>query len=108
MTPYFDPGSEAIQIRHRLHDRQWTSGVSPPVPYRPGPGPYIDDTRIGRVVLSGPALSEGSRSFPSIDGRSQAQDCFPTEIHPGIPPGAGEHTPADDGSFRLLRLLPRR
>ena len=85
MTPFFDSGSEAIQIRHRVVDRQWIAGNSPPNPYRPGPGPYTDDTRIGRTVLTGPVLTEG------IDARSQAQDCFPTEILPGIPPGAGEH-----------------
>ncbi len=84
MTPFFDSGSEAIQIRHRVRDRQ-VIGDNPPIIYRPGPGPYIDDTRIGRVVLSGPVLSEGS------DARSQAQDGFPTEIHPGITPGTGEH-----------------
>lgn len=66
-------------------DRQWLAGTTPPVPFIPGPGPFVDDVRIGRIVLSGPVLSEG------IDARSQAQDCFPTEIHPGISPGMGQH-----------------
>ena len=85
MSASFAPGSEAIQIRHRVVDRQWIAGSGPPSPYRPGPGPFVDDFRIGQILVYGPVLSEG------LDARSQAQDCFPTEIHPGIAPGTGEH-----------------
>ena len=84
MTPYFDPAAEAFQIRHRTSDWQRFSGVSPPVPFYPGPGPYIDRTRIGRLVFTGPRFNEG------IDSRSQAQDCFPSEIDPRVTP-AGQH-----------------
>jgi hypothetical protein len=85
MTPYFDPSAAQIQVRHRVTDsRLFTGNGPPPGPLR-GPGPYMDDTRIGRVVLAGPVLSEG------LDARSQAQDCFPTQIHTGITPGTGEH-----------------
>jgi hypothetical protein len=84
MTPHVDPTAEEIQVRYRVTDWQFFAGFSHPGPYFTGPGPYIDDTRIGRVFFSGPLVSEGS------DARSQAQDCFPTEIHPGVTP-AGEH-----------------
>ncbi len=70
MTPWFDPAVEDIQIRHRVTDWQSIAGAGPPVPFRPGPGPYLDRTRIGRRILSGPVISEG------IDARSQAQDAF--------------------------------
>jgi hypothetical protein len=70
-------------VRHRTSDWQWIVGGTPPTPFAPGPGPYIDRTRIGRRVLSGPIISTG--------GRFRAQDAFPTEIHPGITPGTGEH-----------------
>ena len=83
MTPNFDPASEAIQIRHRTSD--WQLIANPPIfLHNPGPGPYTDRTRIGRLMHSGPSISEG------IDSRSQGQDCFPTEIHPGVTP-AGQH-----------------
>ena len=84
MAPYFDPTSTHIQIRHRTSDWQWIAGAPLPAPSVPGPGPYTDRTRIGRRVLTGPVINEG------IDSRSQGQDCFPTEIHPGITP-AGQH-----------------
>jgi len=85
MTSEFDPTATHIQVRHRTSDWQWIAGIPAPATFTPGPGPYIDDTRIGRRILSGPTISEG------IDARSQAQDAFPTEIHPGFPPGSGEH-----------------
>jgi hypothetical protein len=84
MSPYFDPAAEEIQILHWVRDWQYVS-PTPPVPFVPGPGPYIDRTRIGRQILQGPVISIG------IDSRSQAQDAFPTEIHPAIDPSMGEH-----------------
>ncbi len=71
MTPFIPMDSEDLQIRHRVSDWQWIASPGPPVPFRPGPGPYVDRTRIGRRMLSGPVISEG------IDARSQAQDAFP-------------------------------
>jgi hypothetical protein len=85
MSSDFNPTSEQIQIRHRTSDWQWISGAAPPNPFVPGPGPYIDRTRIGRITLTGPVIDEG------IDARYQAQDAFPTEIHPDVTPGTGEH-----------------
>ncbi len=70
MTSSIDTDSEEIQIRHRTSDWQWIAGSGAPGPFRTGPGPYIDRTRIGRRILSGPAISEG------IDAREQAQDAF--------------------------------
>ncbi|MFQ5599912.1 MAG: FlgD immunoglobulin-like domain containing protein [Candidatus Krumholzibacteriia bacterium] len=84
MSTDFDPSSHVIQVRHRVNDWQWIAGHTPR-PHIPGPGPYTDRTRIGRLVYSGPAIDEG------IDARSQAQDAFPTEIDPTITPGTGEH-----------------
>jgi len=71
MTSSINTDSEDLQIRHRTSDWQWIAGAAPPSPYRPGPGPYTDRTRIGRQILSGPVINEG------IDARSQAQDAFP-------------------------------
>ncbi len=85
MSSYFDPTASDLQIRHRTSDWQWIAGAAPPSPFLPGPGPYTDRTRIGRRILTGPVISEG------VDARTQAQDCFPTEIHPGFPPSTGEH-----------------
>ncbi len=85
MTPEFPPNAQSIQVRHRTSDWQWLVGVPPPATFVPGPGPYIDNTRIGRRILGGPVINEG------IDARSQAQDCFPTEPHPDVTPGTGEH-----------------
>ena len=84
MAPHFDPTSTDIQVRHRTSDWQWIAGASPPIPFVPGPGPYIDRTRVGRRVLNGPLIDEG------IDSRFQAQDAFPTEISPVVTP-AGQH-----------------
>jgi hypothetical protein len=86
LSPDFEATSEEIQVRHRITDWQWlVPGTGPPSIFVPGPGPFVDRIRIGRIVLSGPVLNEG------IDARYQAQDCFATEIHPGITPGTGEH-----------------
>ncbi len=78
MTPFMDTDSEELQIRHRTSDWQWIAGSGPPVPFRTGPGPYVDRTRIGRRILTGPVISEG------IDARSQAQDAFPGIDDSGI------------------------
>jgi hypothetical protein len=81
ITTNFLQGPETeIQVRHRLVDLQ-VFGVPAPIPYVPGPGPYIDRTRIGRLVVDGPLFRP----------RGQAQDAFPTEVHPSIPLEAGEH-----------------
>ena len=40
---------------------------------------------MGRVATPGPVFDDGG------DARSQAQDAFPTELHPGVTPGTGEH-----------------
>ncbi len=85
MSSDFDPSAEYIQVRHRVSDWQFRVGAGPPARHIPGPGPFVDATRVGRIFLSGPVIDEG------IDARSQAQDAFPTEIHPGITSGTGEH-----------------
>lgn len=82
MSAYFDAESSNIQIRFRTSDWQWLMGASPPSPFIPGPGPFVDRTRIGRIVLSGPMIQDFSFS--------QAQDAFATEILP-TGPGTGEH-----------------
>ena len=81
MTSSLPKDSEEIQIRHRTSDWQWITGIAPPEPFRPGPGPYIDRTRIGRRTLTGPIINEG------IDARSQAQDGFAGVDEPLISPG---------------------
>src|SRR5262245_8553238 len=85
---FVDPEADFVQVRFRVADWQLLTGAPPsgppPLSLVPGPGPYLDDIRIGYAVATGPLLNEGD------DGRSQAQDCFPTEIHPGVTP-AGEH-----------------
>jgi hypothetical protein len=85
MTPYFDAGATEIQIRHRVTDWRWMVGVGWIEPIFTGPGPYMDRTRIGRIPITGPVLSQGE------DARSQAQDAYPTEIDPRVTPGTGEH-----------------
>ncbi|MFQ5600704.1 MAG: hypothetical protein ACE5G2_09120, partial [Candidatus Krumholzibacteriia bacterium] len=79
----FDPASVEIQVRFRVSDWLWIVPTEPP--FISGPGPFIDRVRIGRRFLDGPVISEG------IDSRTQAQDAFPTEIHPLVPPVLGEH-----------------
>jgi hypothetical protein len=85
MSTHFDPSSSDIQVRFRTADWQRIVGVPPPGSFVPGPGPFLDRVRIGRIVLSGPVVREG------IDARFQAQDAFATEIDPTITPGTGEH-----------------
>jgi len=82
-----DPTSREIQVSFRVSDRQLT-GAAPPATVNPGPGPYLDRVRIGRMVTTGPVILAG------IDNRSQAQDCFPT-VQNAIQPG--EHfSPSTD------------
>jgi len=72
-TSNFDPTSTDIQVRMRQSEWQWIAGASPPVPFRPGPGPYWDRIRLGRQILSGPVINEG------IDARYQGQDAAPND-----------------------------
>jgi hypothetical protein len=67
-------------------------GGPPPVPLNPGPGPFWDRVRIGRLVAIAPTLGEG------IDSRSQAQDAFPTVVDASIV--GGEHF-VPDGANRF-------
>jgi hypothetical protein len=85
MTPYVDPEAVEIQVRFRVTDWWHISRGCDGCGRRPGPGPYLDRVRIGRVPSEGPSFSVG------LDSRSQAQDAFPTEIHAGVTPGTGEH-----------------
>jgi hypothetical protein len=64
-------GAREIQMRFRQSDWRWIAGAGPPVPFQPAPGPFWDRIRIGRRVLTGPAMNEG------IDNRYQAQDSAP-------------------------------
>ena len=65
-------GAREIQLRFRQSDWRWIQGASAPSPFQPAPGPFWDRVRIGRHVLTGPAINEG------IDNRNQAQDGAPT------------------------------
>lgn len=87
LTTWIDPNAVAVQVRFRVSDWNWISGGSSTDPT--GPGPWIDRVRIGRSLLTGPVISEG------IDSRSQAQDCFPTEIDPTFP-GGERYRPSTD------------
>ena len=75
----FDPTSKELQVRHRTSDWQVIVGAPPPANFIPGPGPYVDKTRIGRQVLSGPVIDEG------IDARQQGQDAYPTQLSTAVP-----------------------
>jgi hypothetical protein len=97
-SAHFDPASEKVQVRLRTSDWQWIVGISPPGDFKPGPGPFNDRIRIGRIVLTGPVLNEG------IDARFQAQDAFPTEIHPLVTPGTGEHHRPTTDRFGTVAL----
>jgi hypothetical protein len=90
MTPHFSPTATALQLRFRVSDWQFIAGSSRPGPFIPGPGPFTDRVRIGRIVLSGPSISEG------IDARTQGQDCFPTEVDPHVTPAGEHHRPTTD------------
>ncbi|UCE01514.1 MAG: T9SS type A sorting domain-containing protein [Candidatus Latescibacterota bacterium] len=91
MTADFDPTSEEIQVRHRTSDWQWIAGASPPAQFIPGPGPFTDRTRIGRLILSGPVIDEG------IDSRNQGQDAFPSvQVMWSGPPTQESFLPSND------------
>jgi hypothetical protein len=92
MTPHFDPTGHEIQVSFRTVDRQWLANQDPPWVLNTGPGPFLDDIRIGRRVLAAPLVSEG------VDSRSQAQDAFPTVVDPSI--AGGEHF-VPDGANRF-------
>jgi hypothetical protein len=89
MTPYFDPTGREIQVSFRTVQSLFGP---PPIELNPGPGPFWDRVRIGRLVSSGPTLGEG------IDSRSQAQDAFPTVVDPSI--AGGQHF-VPDGANRF-------
>jgi hypothetical protein len=72
MSQNVAPGAREVQLRFRNRDWQFVANATPPVPFQPGPGPFLDRVRIGRRVLTGPAISQG------IDARTQAQDGAPT------------------------------
>jgi hypothetical protein len=83
MTPYAARQEwDQIQVRFRIADLriplegQWNK-PSPPQPYIPGPGPYIDRVQVGTVTFPGPVIVGAD-----LDSRYQAQDAFPTEIDP--------------------------
>ncbi len=82
--------AESLQVRFRVSDWRVIEGGSGPVPFNPGPGPYLDDIRIGSTIATGPVLNENDA------GRAQAQDCFPTEIHPLVTPAGQHHRPTTD------------
>jgi hypothetical protein len=87
----FPPDAKQVQVSARVTDWQFLTGDSPPLTLDPGPGPYLDRVRIGRRVLTGPLLEEGT------DARSQAQDAFPT-VQNALSPG--EHF-SPDGANRF-------
>jgi hypothetical protein len=91
MTLRLAPSAAEIQVGFRTSDWQYLIGVGPPAVLNPGPGPYWDRVRIGRVVHTGPALDEGLAG-----PRSQAQDAFPTVLDPSIV--GGEHYVPDGGN----------
>jgi hypothetical protein len=71
----FVPASwDSIQLRVRVADWEYVFGADPPATVNPGPGPYIDRVRIGRLPLLGPVITEGE------DSRSQAQDAFADDL----------------------------
>jgi FlgD Ig-like domain len=79
LTTFMSPKWEAFQVRLRVADWQALFGAAGPNNANPGPGPYIDDVRIGRIP-AGPVIYYGP------DARYQAQDCFPT-VQNSIAPG---------------------
>jgi hypothetical protein len=95
-----------VQIRYRVTDWQWVVGAEPPLLHVPGPGPFLDRVRIGRVLLNAPKIG------PGLDTSEQAQDNFPSELHPEIPLSAGEHfRPTTDrfgtADFSMAREIAR-
>jgi len=80
---FVDPEWDAVQVRLRVTDLDALLGGFPPLQSNnPGPGPFIDRIRLGRVP-PGPFIDAGP------DMRFQAQDAFPTEPDP-TQVGAGE------------------
>ncbi len=80
MTTNFTPAAREIQVSFRTVDYRPLSGGPPPATLNPGPGPYLDRVRIGRRILTGPAIDVGT------DMRTQAQDAFST-LQNSIAPG---------------------
>jgi hypothetical protein len=68
-------GARQIQVRFRQSDWRWIAGATPPASFQPAPGPFWDRIRVGRRLLTGPAMNEG------IDNRYQAQDGAPTNAN---------------------------
>ncbi len=88
MTTNFTPAAQEIQVSFRNLDfqRPTFSGALPPATLNTGPGPYNDRIRIGRRILTGPAIDVG------IDTRTQAQDAFSTVQNASAP---GQHFSPD-------------
>lgn len=87
MGPVVNPDWDEVQVRIRVADLKALLGEAIPdltASPNPGPGPFIDRVRIGRVP-AGPFIDIGP------DNRYQAQDAFPTQPATGIPLSAGEH-----------------
>ena len=78
----FDPRWTQVQVRFRVSDWQLISGATPPAPLDPGPGPYIDRVRLGRVTLAG----------PMITGGPQAVDGFASDLVPS----SAQYVPSSD------------
>ncbi len=91
MTANFTPTAKELQVSFRNVDFQYLVGSLGPGSFNPGPGPYNDRVRIGRRILTGPAIDVGS------DARTQAQDAFST-VQNSITPG--QHF-SPDGSNRF-------
>ncbi len=74
MTVNFPSTASELQLSFRTADFQLPTlqNALPPATLNPGPGPYLDRVRIGRLVFTGPSIDVG------IDTRTQAQDAFPT------------------------------
>ncbi len=94
MTTNFTPAAREIQLSFRTVDWNvpslFVQGHAPS-PLNTGPGPYVDRIRIGRRVLTGPAIDVGS------DTRTQAQDAFSTAQNSIVP---GQHF-SPDGANRF-------
>ncbi len=73
LAQYYDPSATQIQVAFRIADGQALFGYPPPTTLNPGPGPYIDRVRLGRLGLPGPGMG-------AVDPSYQAQDAFPTAL----------------------------
>ena len=101
LTPFVKNSWDEVQIRFRLVDwRVLTGSIVIPDPFLPGPGPYIDSVRLGRIPGDGPVLLSGPAE---ADDRWQAQDTFPTKRNPAIPDGplGPYYRPATDSKARF-------